>query len=146
MKQISYVMIKPEFANDPRIIAEVKRRLIEKGIKILEEGFIRYDRPRAKKHYRNHVGKPFYPELEDYIVSDKAFGMKVCGEDAIAIIRELAGSTKEPKPGTIRYDIPEMFGYERRITENVVHSSDNEKDAIFEVSIFEELLLEQEKI
>lgn len=145
MKQISYVMIKPEFANDPRIIEEVKRRLIEKGIEILEEGFIRYDRPRAKKHYRHHVEKSFYPELEDYIVSDKAYGMKVSGEEAIAVIRELAGSTKDPKPGTIRYDIPEMFGYERRITQNVVHSSDCVEDAMFELSIFEDLLQEKEK-
>lgn len=145
MKQISYVMVKPEFANDQRIIDEVKGRLGEKGIKILEEGFIKYNRDCAKKHYRHHVGKAFYPELEDYIVSDKAYGMKVEGENAIATIRELAGSTKDPKPGTIRFDVPEMFGYERRITQNVVHSSDNEEDALFELSIFEELLIENEK-
>ena len=142
MIQQSYVMVKPEFANDPRVIIEVKRRLENAGIKILEEGFIKYDDRRAKMHYHEHVGKGFYPELEAYITSDKAYGMKVEGENAITIIRELAGSTKNPQPGTIRYDIPEGLGLERRITENVVHSSDSEDAARFELKIFEELLRE----
>lgn len=140
MKQTSYVMVKPGFANNDKVIAEVKKRLKENGISILEEGFIRYDDAHAKRHYHEHVGKSFYPELEAYITSDKAYGMKVEGEDAIARIRALAGSTKNPEPGTIRYDIPEMLKVERRITENVVHSSDSEEAAKLELAIFKELL------
>lgn len=140
MKQTSYVMVKPGFANNDKVVAEVKKRLKENGISILEEGFIRYDEAHAKRHYHEHVGKSFYPELEAYITSDKAYGMKVEGEDAIARIRALAGSTKNPEPGTIRYDIPEMLGIERRITENVVHSSDSEEAAKLELAIFKELL------
>lgn len=142
MIQKSYVMIKPEFANNSDIIKEVKKRLEKSGIKILEEGFIKYDEKRAKMHYHEHIGKGFYPELEVYITSDKAYGMKVEGENAIAIIRELAGSTKNPQPGTIRYDIPKALGLERRVTENVVHSSDSEESAKLELKIFEELLRE----
>lgn len=140
MKQTSYVMVKPGFANNDKVVAEVKKRLKENGISILEEGFIRYDEAHAKRHYHEHAGKSFYPELEAYITSDKAYGMKVEGEDAIARIRALAGSTKNPEPGTIRYDIPEMLGIERRITENVVHSSDSEEAAKLELAIFKELL------
>ena len=140
MKQTSYVMVKPGFADNDKVVAEVKKRLKENGISILEEGFIRYDEAHAKRHYHEHVGKSFYPELETYITSDKAYGMKVEGEDAISRIRALAGSTKNPEPGTIRYDIPEMLGVERRITENVVHSSDSEEAAKLELAIFKELL------
>lgn len=140
MKQTSYVMVKPGFANNDKVVAEVKKRLKENGISILEEGFIRYDEAHAKRHYHEHVGKSFYPELEAYITSDKAYGMMVEGENAIARIRALAGSTKNPEPGTIRYDIPEMLGIERRITENVVHSSDSEEAAKLELAIFKELL------
>lgn len=140
MKQTSYVMVKPGFANNDKVVAEVKKRLKENGISILEEGFIRYDEAHAKRHYHEHVGKSFYPELEAYITSDKAYGMMVEGENAIARIRVLAGSTKNPEPGTIRYDIPEMLGIERRITENVVHSSDSEEAAKLELAIFKELL------
>ena len=68
--------------------------------------------------------------------------MKVQGENAIAVIRALAGSTKNPEPGTIRYDIPKTLGLERRITENVVHSSDSPESAKLELAIFEQLAKE----
>ena len=142
MREISYVMVKPEFANNKQVIAEVIKRLQAKGIVILEESYINYDEKRAKMHYHEHVGKGFYPELEKYITSDKAYGMKVQGENAIAVIRALAGSTKNPEPGTIRYDIPKALGLERRITENVVHSSDSPESAKLELSIFEQLAKE----
>ena len=142
MIEQSYVMVKPEFANNKQVIAEVIKRLQAKGIVILEESYINYDAKRAKMHYHEHVGKGFYPELEKYITSDKAYGMKVEGENAIAVIRALAGSTKNPEPGTIRYDIPKALGLERRITENVVHSSDSLESAKLELAIFEQLAKE----
>lgn len=145
MKQISYVMVKPEFANDQRVIDEVKARLKANGIEILEEGFIRYDKSRAKRHYHEHVEKSFYPNLENYITSDKAYGMRVEGENAISVIRKLAGATKEPEVGTIRFDIPQMLRKEKRITENVVHSSDSEDAAKLELEIFRELINESEE-
>ena len=142
MIEQSYVMVKPEFANNKQVIAEVKKRIQAKGLKIIEESYINYDEKRAKMHYHEHVGKGFYPELEKYITSDKAYGMKVQGENAIAVIRALAGSTKNPEPGTIRYDIPKALGLERRITENVVHSSDSPESAKLELAIFEQLAKE----
>ena len=142
MRQTSYVMVKPEFANNKTVIAEVIKRLNKAGIKILKQGYIKYDTKRAQRHYHEHVGKGFYAELEEYITSDKAYGMMVEGENAIAVIRELAGATKNPAEGTIRYDIPNMLGLERRITQNVVHSSDSEQSASLELKIFEELLRE----
>lgn len=145
MKQTSYVMVKPGFANSKEVIEEIKKRLASKGIKIEEEGYIRYDKKHADEHYAEHIGKSFFPELEQYIMSDKAYGMKVSGEDAITKIRELAGSTKNPVPGTIRFDIPAMLGVERDITANVVHSSDSVEAAKRELAIFEEIKLEQEK-
>lgn len=144
MVEQSYVMVKPEFANDKRVINEVKKRLKNAGIKILEEGYIKYDEKRAKMHYHQHIHKKFYPELEAYITSDKAYGMKVEGENAIEIIRKLAGPTNEPGPGTIRYDIPKALGLKPRMTENVVHSSDGKEAAELELSIFETLLKESE--
>ena len=140
MKQTSYVMVKPEFANNKDVILEVKRRLKESGINIVREGYIKYTKEMAKRHYHEHVGKGFYPELEEYITSDKAYGMMVEGENAIAVIRQLAGATKNPEAGTIRFDIPKMLNWERRVTQNVVHSSDSEESAKIELEIFKELL------
>lgn len=139
MKQLSYVMVKPEFANNEKVIKEVKKRLLLDGLNIDREAYVMYDKERAAMHYNEHINKAFYPELEAYITSDKAYGMVVSGEEAITRIRELVGGTKNPEEGTIRYDIPKMLGIERRITENVVHASDSPESAKKEIEIFDGL-------
>ena len=78
--------------------------------------------------------------MERYITSDIAYGMIVEGENAIAEIRAVVGSTKNPAEGTIRYEIPKMLGLELRITENVVHASDSVAAAEREIAIFEDML------
>ena len=137
--ETSYVMVKPEFANYESVINEVKKRLQKAGLKILEERYIKYDEASANKHYAEHVGKDFYPKLLAYITGDKAYGMVVAGDNAIAKIRAIAGSTKNPAEGTIRHDIPLVLGLEIRVTENVVHSSDSEESAKREIAIFDSL-------
>ena len=139
MIETSYVMIKPEFANYPSVIAEVEKRLVGAGLTIQEKSQIKYTANDAKKHYVAHVGKDFYPELEAYITSDIAYGMVVSGEDAIAKIRELVGATKNPIEGTIRHDIPKQLGLQLRITQNVVHASDCPKAAEEEIKIFHDI-------
>ena len=136
MIETSYVMIKPEFANYSSVIEEVVKRLESAGLEIQEKAQIKYLPEDAKKHYAAHVQKDFYPELEKYITSDVAFGMVVCGENAIAKIRELVGATKNPAEGTIRHDIPKQLGLELRITQNVVHASDCVEAAEAEIDIF----------
>lgn len=143
MQEICYVMVKPEFANDRKIIGQIQRRLYlgqGDGLTLIKADFVRYTAEDARKHYAEHVGKAFYPELETYITSDVAFGMIFEGENAIARIREMVGSTKNPAEGTIRHDIPKMMGLELRITQNVVHASDSMEAAKRETAIFEEIL------
>ncbi len=140
MIEKSYVMVKPEFANYRDIINEIRARLIKNGLSIIKEGYVQYDEKSAKRHYAEHVGKDFYPELEKYITSDKAYGMIVGGENAIAKIRLLVGATKNPAEGTIRYDIPKELGLPLRVTQNVVHASDSENSAKKEIEIFENIL------
>lgn len=153
MIQTSYVMVKPGFANNQKVVDYVKQRLQDAGLEIQAEKQIRYTREIAQKHYAEHFrgsyenAKGFYKELEDYIVSDVAYGMKVVGEDAIAKIRELVGSTMKikddevilPAQGTIRHDVPVMLGQEHNMTKNVIHASDCEQAAQNELAIFEEL-------
>ena len=156
MKEVSYVMVKPHFANHQNIIDYVKARLTEElGLTIEKESYVKYDRAHAQKHYAEHFrgsyenAKGFYKELEDYITSDVAYGMKVSGEDVIAKVRSITGSTikidKEtgakilPAEGTIRFDVPVMIGEEHRMTENVLHASDKPESAEAELAIFEEL-------
>lgn len=139
-------MVKPWFAENKEVLGEIRQRLIDKGFSITEESFIKYTKEAAAKHYKQLTSKPFYPELELYITSGKAYGMVVEGEDSISYIHDvMAGKTSNPAPGTIRYDIPEMLGVDPDTTANVVHSSDSEETANAEIEIFRELAQEQEK-
>jgi nucleoside-diphosphate kinase len=143
MIERSYVMVKPEFANHPEVIEEIKKQLLIKSnnqLNITKTGYIRYTIEDAQKHYIEHVGKDFYPNLEKYITSDIAYGMIIEGDNVIALIREIIGSTKNPAEGTIRYEIPKMLGLELRVTQNVVHASDSTESAEREIKIFENIL------
>ena len=137
----SYVMIKPEFANHDWIITEVAKRILKAGLRITCAGFVSYTRDDAKVHYAEHVEKSFYSELEDYIVSDKAFGMIVEGEDVIKRVRYIVnGPEKACTPGSVRYDIPKLMGRELDITKNVVHASDKPESEEVEEKLFRSLL------
>lgn len=145
MEQTSYVMIKPEFANNALVVFLIRQKLIHSGLEIKEESYIKYDKKRARQHYAEHIGKEHFPNLEKYITSDKAYGMVVSGENAIQKIRGLCGSTKNPEKGTIRFDIPALLQLPIRVPENVVHSSDSPEAATREIKIFHELKKEYAK-
>ena len=137
----SYVMIKPEFANYDWVIKEVRNRLEAVGLRITCAGFVNYTPEEAKQHYFEHVEKSFYPELESYIVSDKAFGMIVEVENVIKRVRYIVnGPEKAPSPGSIRYDIPKLLGRELDMTKNVIHASDKPESEAIEEKIFRGLL------
>lgn len=141
-KELCYVMVKPMFANNSTNIAYVQGRLLALGMEIVDQGYILYTNEHAAQHYAEHVNKGFYPELRNYITSDKAYGIVVKGVNARARIRSIVGSTKAPEEGTIRYEILKKYPHlpaEERITKNGVHCTDTETDPKREISIFEEL-------
>ena len=137
MKQTTYIMVKPHFANYDSVIELVKSRIGELGLEIKESSFITYSASDAQTHYAEHFrgsyenAKPFYKELETYITSDKAYGMVVYGEEAITTMR---AAIKQ-----IRTDVPAMLGEEPRMTENVIHGSDCEESATNEIAVFNKL-------
>lgn len=137
MKETTYIMVKPHFANYEEIINLVKKEISDKGFSIIDSSFVKYTTSDAQAHYAEHFlgsyenAKPFYKELEDYITSDKAYGMVVEGNNAIQSMRDLIKR--------LRQEIPVMIGEEPRKTENVLHGSDCEKSANNEIKIFKNL-------
>lgn len=137
------------------IISYVKSRMKEVGLKIKDEGFIKYDRSRAQRHYAAHFrgsyenATHFYKELEDYIVSDKVYGFIVEGKDAVKIGRQLIDPKEHEdeakKAMTIRVIIPKILGLKEDKTSNVMHASDNAKSAQEEIAIYKELRAEYKK-
>ena len=79
-----------------------------------------------------HRSKPFFAELVGYIISGPVVLMVLEGEDAVALLRRLCGSTKpiEAAPGTIRGD------YAMHTNLNIIHASDSPESAVREIGLF----------
>ena len=70
--------------------------------------------------YQEHVGKPFYKELESFMLEGPVILMVLEGEDVIQRWREIMGATDPVKaaPGTLRRKFADS------LTRNAVHGSD----------------------
>ena len=134
----SFVLLKPD-AVARRLLGEILGRFEAKGLKIVGMKMLTVTPELSKKHYEEHVHKPFYPLLEQFITSGPVVALAIEGPGAIAVIRAMLGGTngREAALGTIRGD----FGMSRQM--NLVHGSDSPAAAARELAIYfkpEELL------
>ena len=131
MKQ-TLVLCKPD-AVERGLVGEIISRFEKKGLKILALRMLVIGPDLAEKHYAEHVGKPFYDDLVDFIGRSPAVAMVIEGpEDTWEIVRKMMGATNaaQAEPGTIRGDFSALF------TENLVHGSDSAESAEREIEIF----------
>jgi nucleoside-diphosphate kinase len=124
-------MIKPD-AVQRRLAAEVLGRIERRGFAIRGLKLIRVTADQAGQHYAEHQGKPFYPELVEFITSGPVVAMVVEGPAAVATVRTMMGATNplDSAPGTIRGDLALEIG------ENIVHGSDSPESAEREIAIY----------
>ena len=130
-EQSTLLIVKPD-AVRRGLIGEILRRVEAKGLRIDELKLITIDRGLAEEHYGEHVDKPFFGELVEFITSGPVVVAKVTGENAVAALRGLMGATNpiEATPGTIRGDFATLIG------ENAVHGSDSPESAERELALF----------
>ncbi len=128
----SLVLIKPDAVMGGKI-GSVITRLEEKGLQIQAMKMIWIDDELAKNHYQEHKGKDFFDGLISYITKSPVVAMVIAGEEAIGIIRNLAGDTDPAKaqPGSIRGDFGLCLD-----TGNVIHASDSKGSAAREIDLF----------
>jgi len=128
------VIIKPD-AVVRGLIGEIISRLERKGLKIVGMKMVWIDRELAERHYEEHRGKHFFEALIDYITRAPSVVMVVEGEDAIAIVRRMAGATnpRDAEPGSIRGDLGMNAG---DAIYNVIHASDSPESAEREISLY----------
>jgi nucleoside-diphosphate kinase len=129
--QQTFVMVKPDGVRR-RLVGEVIRRIEAKGYDIREMKLITVDEPLAKKHYAEHVDKPFFDELVSFVTSGPSVAMVVEGADAVSGLRQIMGATNplDASPGSIRGD------FATEITQNIVHGSDSPESAEREINLF----------
>lgn len=126
----TFIAIKPD-AVQRGLIGEIIQRFEKKGCKIIGLKFVQLDRATAEKHYAEHVGKPFYEKLVNFITSGPIVVMAIKGINIVEVARRMMGSTDPSKAenGTIRADFAQIM--ER----NVIHGSDSVASAEREISI-----------
>jgi len=115
-----------------RLVGEIVRRIEAKGLDIDAMKLMDVSRELAEEHYAEHREKPFFEELVEFITSTPVVAMRIKGEGAIKVMRNLMGSTNpaEAAPGTIRGDLA------LSLPDNLVHGSDSPESARRELGLF----------
>lgn len=131
MEERTLSIIKPDGVSK-NLIGEVIKRIEDAGLKILAIKMIDMTKIQAKGFYKVHEGKSFYESVTDFMSSGPCVVMVLEGKDAINRYRTLMGATdyKEAKEGTIRRE------FATDIEKNIVHGSDSEDTAKFEIAYF----------
>ena len=127
----TFVLLKPD-AVARKLTGEILGRFESKGLKTIALKLLKVTPELSKRHYAEHVSKPFYPMLEEFITSGPVVAMVLEGPGAIGVVRTMLGPTngRDAAPGTIRGD----FGLSRQM--NMVHGSDGPEAAAREIPIY----------
>ena len=127
----TYVMVKPDGVARG-LVGEVISRFERKGLKLEQMRMLTISEELAGQHYGEHIGKPFFASLVEFITSGPVVAMEWSGLNAVSVCRTMMGVTNpaEAAPGTIRGDFALEIG------ENIVHGSDSPASAERELAIF----------
>ena len=133
--QETLVLVKPDGVAR-NLTGEILRRIEAKGYSITDLKMVEADRGLLERHYEEHVGKPFYEPLVEFMESGPIVAVRVAGQRVIEGFRSLAGATDPTTaaPGTIRGDFGRDWGL--RVQQNLVHGSDSPESAARELALW----------
>jgi nucleoside-diphosphate kinase len=125
------VLIKPDGVRRG-LIGDVIARIESKGLRIVAMDLRVITVETAQVHYAEHVGKPFFEPLVEFITSGPLVALVLEGPRAVEAFRGLAGATDPVRAamGTIRGD------HALQVQQNIVHGSDSPDSAEREIKIF----------
>jgi nucleoside-diphosphate kinase len=125
------ILCKPD-AVSRGLVGEITARIERRGYVISAMKMMQLDGERAREHYAEHKGKPFFDELVAFITSGPLVAMAVEGARAVEGCRQLIGATDPlaAAPGSLRGDLAQTIG------RNLVHGSDSNASAERELKIF----------
>ena len=125
------VLVKPDGVQRG-LVGEVISRLERRGLKLVGMKLMQVDEALARQHYGEHVERPFFRGLVDFIISGPLVAMVWEAENAINLVRQTMGATDpvNSAPGTIRGDFGVSIG------RNIVHGSDGVESAKREIGLF----------
>ena len=125
------VLLKPDCIQR-RLMGAIISRFETKGFNVIAMKMLQVTPELAKQHYAEHVEKPFYPGLEEFITGAPVVAMCIEGLDIIRVVRDMLGATNglNASAGTIRGD----YSSSRQM--NLVHASDGPEAADREMQLY----------
>ncbi|OIH82399.1 nucleoside-diphosphate kinase [Arthrobacter sp. UCD-GKA] len=129
------ILIKPDGVKR-QLTGQILSRIEAKGYVISELKQVSATRELLEAHYEEHVGKPFYEPLVEFMLSGPLVAIVAEGQNVIPGFRSLAGTTDPTTaaPGTIRGDLGRDWGL--KVQQNLVHGSDSVESAAREIGIW----------
>lgn len=124
-------IIKPD-AVGKNVIGEIYTRFEKAGLKVVAAKMLQLDAKSAGGFYAEHEGRPFFPDLIEFMTSGPVMVQALEGEGAVLKNRDLMGATNpaDAEAGTIRAD------FAQSIDANAVHGSDSATSAEREIAYF----------
>lgn len=129
------ILVKPDGVRRG-LSGEVLRRIEAKGYTLVGVELKQASEQLLAQHYEEHVGKPFYEPLVEFMLSGPVLAIVAEGQRVIEGFRSLAGTTDPTTalPGTIRGDFGRDFGL--KVQQNIVHGSDSVESAEREIALW----------
>lgn len=125
------VIIKPDAVKKQKIGSIIS--IYEKHGLVMEDAYMCIpETTLIERHYEAHKDREFYTSLVKFMTSDRIFVMKLSGENAVEVVREINGATDPAKARvcTIRY----LYG--DSLQHNAVHGSSTLEEAKSELELW----------
>ncbi|PIZ95345.1 MAG: nucleoside-diphosphate kinase [Candidatus Magasanikbacteria bacterium CG_4_10_14_0_2_um_filter_33_14] len=131
IREKTLVIIKPD-AIQRGLLGQVTSRFEQKGLKLVATKMAYLKEETLREHYAHIADKPFYPAVEEFMMSSPAVIQCWEGLDVVNTVRLITGITKarEAEAGSIRGD------FAMSVACNVIHASDSIENAQAEVARF----------
>lgn len=139
--EMTFVALKPD-AVQRGLSGEIISRFEDAGFKISAMKMVQPDEDILEEHYEEHVDKPFFDELKEYMTEGPVIGMVLEGVHAVDKVRDIIGDTdaSEAHPSTIRGRWAQMSMDHADSTDtkykNLVHASATQEEAEREIEIW----------
>jgi nucleoside-diphosphate kinase len=134
-RERTLVLVKPDGVARG-LVGEVIRRVEAKGYRLVALEIRLPSAELLAEHYAEHVRKPFYGPLVQFMSSGPVVALVAEGQRVVEGFRSLAGATDPTAalPGTIRGDLGRDWGL--AVVQNIVHGSDSVESAQREIKLW----------
>lgn len=111
---------------------DIIKMILTAGFKIKGMKMIKMTPESAKVFYLIHKDRPFYNDLVEYMTSGHCIPIALEKDNAVAEFRKLIGATDptQAEEGTVR----KLYAKDK--SENAVHGSDSDENAVNEIAHF----------